>query len=174
MSRSLLALATLLALACSGGESEVDVEHVTGGGVDEEVEVSKVPVEEVSDEVAPESETVVEESAETITTPSGLQITQLVVGDGPSPKATDVVRVHYHGTFPDGRVFDSSVERGEPARFPLNRVIPCWTEGVQMMKVGGKAKLVCPPNIAYGPRGAPPRIPPNATLHFEVELLGIE
>ena len=95
-------------------------------------------------------------------------------GSGPSPTATDVVRVHYHGTFPDGQVFDSSVERGEPARFPLNRVIACWTEGVQLMKVGGKAKLVCPPEIAYGARGAPPRIPPNATLHFEVELLAIE
>jgi FKBP-type peptidyl-prolyl cis-trans isomerase FkpA len=71
-------------------------------------------------------------------------------------------------------VFDSSVERGTPAQFPLNRVIPCWTEGVGMMKVGGKARLECPPDIAYGAAGAPPRIPPNATLLFEVELLGIE
>ena len=90
-------------------------------------------------------------------TASGLEITHMVEGSGPSPTATDVVRVHYHGTFPDGQVFDSSVERGEPARFPLNRVIACWTEGVGMMKVGGKAKLVCPPEIAYGARGAPPR-----------------
>ena len=82
--------------------------------------------------------------------------------------------MHYHGTFPDGKVFDSSVERGEPATFPLNRVIPCWTEGVGMMKVGGKAKLVCPPEIAYGARGAPPHIPANATLHFEVELISIK
>jgi FKBP-type peptidyl-prolyl cis-trans isomerase FkpA len=107
------------------------------------------------------------------TTASGLVIEQLVVGDGASPKATDVVRVHYHGTFPDGKVFDSSVERGAPARFPLNRVIPCWTEGLQLMKVGGKARLTCPPGIAYGAEGAPPTIPPNATLTFEVELLGI-
>jgi FKBP-type peptidyl-prolyl cis-trans isomerase FkpA len=85
-----------------------------------------------------------------------------------------VVRVHYHGTFPNGKVFDSSVERGKPASFPLNRVIPCWTEGLQQMQVGGKAKLVCPPSIAYGARGAPPRIPPNATLYFEVELLAIQ
>lgn len=104
----------------------------------------------------------------------GLRITHITEGEGPSPGPTDVVRVHYHGTFPDGTVFDSSVQRGEPARFPLNRVIPCWTQGLQQMKVGGKAELVCPPGIAYGERGAPPRIPPNATLHFEVELLGIE
>jgi FKBP-type peptidyl-prolyl cis-trans isomerase FkpA len=103
-----------------------------------------------------------------------LEITHLRVGDGPSPSPTDVVQVHYHGTFPDGRVFDSSVERGEPASFPLNRVIPCWTQGVQQMKVGGKAKLVCPPGLAYGERGAPPTIPPNATLVFEVDLIAIQ
>lgn len=103
----------------------------------------------------------------------GYTITHLVEGSGPHPKPTDTVLVHYHGTFPDGSVFDSSVERREPARFPLNRVIPCWTRGVAEMKVGGKAKLVCSPGVAYGERGAPPRIPPNATLHFEVELLEI-
>jgi len=103
----------------------------------------------------------------------GIEITQIVEGTGASPAATDVVVVHYHGTFPDGQVFDSSVQRGEPARFPLNRVIPCWTQGLQKMKVGGKSKLVCSPQTAYGERGAPPRIPPNATLHFEVELLDI-
>ncbi len=108
------------------------------------------------------------------TTASGLEIIHLTEGTGASPQKTQRVRVHYHGTFPDGRVFDSSVERGQPARFPLNRVIRCWTEGVQMMKVGGKAKLICPPEIAYGARGYPPKIPPGATLHFEVELLGIE
>ena len=86
--------------------------------------------------------------------------------------ATNVVEVHYHGTLEDGTVFDSSVDRGKPARFPLNRVIDCWTEGVQMIKVGGKARLVCPPEIAYGERGAG-SIPPNATLTFEVELLQI-
>ena len=104
----------------------------------------------------------------------GLQLTQIREGSGPSPKATDVVKVHYHGTFSDGRVFDSSVQRGEPASYPLNRVIPCWTQGLQQMKVGGKAKLSCPPELAYGERGMPPTIPPNATLTFEVELLAIE
>jgi FKBP-type peptidyl-prolyl cis-trans isomerase len=107
-------------------------------------------------------------------TESGLQITEIVAGDGPSPGATDVVVVHYHGTFEDGSVFDSSVERGQKATFPLNRVIPCWTEGVQLMKVGGQSRLVCPPEIAYGAQGAPPKIPPNATLTFEVELFEIK
>ena len=108
-----------------------------------------------------------------ITTDSGLRITHLVEGDGPSPTPASTVVVHYHGTFPDGKVFDSSIQRGQPATFPLNRVIPCWTEGVGMMKVGGRAKLVCPPEIAYGAAGAPGSIPPNATLHFEVSLLSI-
>jgi len=107
-------------------------------------------------------------------TASGLVYTPIKVGTGPSPKATDTVKVHYHGTLPDGKVFDSSVERKEPATFPLNGVIPCWTEGVQMMKVGGKSRLVCPSSIAYGDRGAPPDIKPGATLVFEVELLAIE
>jgi FKBP-type peptidyl-prolyl cis-trans isomerase len=104
---------------------------------------------------------------------SGLEITELRAGSGESPTATSVVKVHYHGTFADGSVFDSSVERGKPARFPLSRVIPCWTEGLQQMRVGGKSRLVCPPEIAYGARGTPPRIPPNATLTFEVELIEI-
>jgi FKBP-type peptidyl-prolyl cis-trans isomerase FkpA len=112
--------------------------------------------------------------AGTASAPGGLQIVHEREGTGASPKATDVVKVHYHGTFTDGRVFDSSVQRGEPASFPLNRVIPCWTQGVQQMKVGGKAKLTCPPELAYGPQGAPPQIPPNSTLIFEVELLAIE
>ena len=105
---------------------------------------------------------------------SGLIITTVKEGSGPMPKATDTVKVHYHGTLPSGKVFDSSVERGEPATFPLNGVIPCWTEGVQQIKVGGKSKLVCPANIAYGDRGAPPDIGPGATLIFDVELLAIE
>ena len=95
-------------------------------------------------------------------------------GSGAQPRATDVVSVHYHGTLEDGSVFDSSVDRGQPAAFPLNRVIPCWTEGVQLIKVGGKARLVCPAEIAYGARGSPPTIPPDATLVFEVELLEIK
>ena len=85
------------------------------------------------------------------------------------------MRVHYRGTFPEsGKEFDSSIARGQPIEFPLTGVIPCWTEGVQKMKVGGKAKLTCPPAIAYGARGAGGVIPPNATLNFEVELLGIK
>lgn len=107
------------------------------------------------------------------TWPSGLVIRHLKEGTGPAPAATDTVKVHYRGTFPDGKEFDSSYTRGQPAEFPLNRVIPCWTEGVQKMKVGGKAKLVCPPGIAYGAKGAGGVIPPNATLFFDVELLGI-
>lgn len=108
-----------------------------------------------------------------VVTASGLVYRPLKEGSGASPAATDKVKVHYRGTFPDGREFDSSYKRGEPAEFPLNRVIPCWTEGVQRMKVGGKAKLTCPPAIAYGERGAGSAVPPNATLQFEVELLGI-
>ena len=108
-----------------------------------------------------------------ITTDSGLVYLDLVVGEGAGPVATDTVTVHYHGTLSDGTVFDSSVERGEPASFPLNRVIPCWTEGLQLMKPGGKARLVCPSDIAYGDRGSPPRIKPGAALVFEVELLSI-
>jgi FKBP-type peptidyl-prolyl cis-trans isomerase FkpA len=105
--------------------------------------------------------------------PSGLVYRSLTEGQGASPAATDRVRVHYRGVLADGREFDSSHKRGQPAEFPLNRVIPCWTEGVQKMKVGGKALLTCPPGIAYGDRGAGGVIPPGATLQFEVELLGV-
>ena len=109
-----------------------------------------------------------------VTTQSGLIYRSLKDGTGANPSASDVVRVHYRGTFPDGKEFDSSLARGKPAEFPLGGVIKCWTEGVQRMKVGGKAKLICPPAIAYGERGAGGGlIPPNATLHFEVELLGV-
>ena len=104
---------------------------------------------------------------------SGLVYKMIMEGKGAKPAATDTVKVHYRGTFPDGREFDSSYKRNEPTSFPLNRVIPCWTEGVQRMKVGGKARLTCPPQIAYGANGAGGVIPPNATLHFEIELLDI-
>jgi len=106
-------------------------------------------------------------------TASGLVYRSLQDGQGASPMATDKVKVHYRGTFPDGKEFDSSYKRNQPIDFPLNGVIACWTEGVQMMKVGGKAKLTCPPAIAYGVRGAGGVIPPNATLQFEVELIAI-
>ncbi len=104
---------------------------------------------------------------------SGVVYIPETVGTGPSPKATDTVKVHYHGTLRDGTVFDSSVQRGQPISFPLNGVIPCWTEGVQKMKVGGKAKLVCPSDTAYGDGGQGP-IPGGAALMFDVQLLGIE
>ena len=106
-------------------------------------------------------------------TASGLVITSIKEGTGATPKATDTVKVHYKGTLPGGQVFDSSIG-GEPASFQLDQVVKCWTEGVQLMKVGGKSKLVCPADIAYGERGSPGRIPPGATLIFEVELLAIE
>ncbi len=106
-------------------------------------------------------------------TKSGLVYRSLKDGTGVSPAASDKVKVHYKGTFPDGKEFDSSYKRNEPTEFPLNGVIPCWTEGVQLMKVGGKAKLTCPAAIAYGTRGAGGVIPPNATLVFEIELLAI-
>lgn len=109
-----------------------------------------------------------------VQTQSGLVFRTLTPGTGAMPKANDMVRVHYHGTLPGGKIFDSSVDRGEPAEFGLNQVIPCWTEGVQRMHVGEKARLVCPASIAYGDRGAGGVIPPGATLIFEVELLGIK
>jgi FKBP-type peptidyl-prolyl cis-trans isomerase FkpA/FKBP-type peptidyl-prolyl cis-trans isomerase FklB len=107
-------------------------------------------------------------------TASGLIFQELVAGEGSSPKSTDRVKVHYHGTLTDGSVFDSSVDRGKPIVFGLNEVIAGWTEGLQLMKVGGKARLVIPSALAYGDRPPSPKIPPGATLVFEVELLGIE
>ena len=110
-----------------------------------------------------------------IVTASGLVYRSLKEGTGANPTETDKVKVHYRGTLPNGKEFDSSYSRNQPTEFPLNRVIECWTEGVQRMKVGGKAKLTCPPAIAYGERGAGGgAIPPNATLQFEVELLAID
>ncbi len=113
-------------------------------------------------------------AADVETLPSGVKIAHLVPGTGASPKASDSVKVHYRGVLADGREFDSSYKRNAPATFPLGRVIPCWTEGMQKMKVGGKATLTCPPATAYGERGAGAAVPPNATLSFEVELLAIE
>jgi FKBP-type peptidyl-prolyl cis-trans isomerase FkpA len=108
------------------------------------------------------------------TLPSGVKVTHTLVGSGANPKASDAVKVHYRGTLANGTEFDSSYKRGQPATFPLSRVVPCWTEGMQKIKVGGKATLTCPPATAYGDRGAGGVVPPNATLTFEVELLAIE
>ena len=104
---------------------------------------------------------------------SGIGITILKEGSGANPKITDAVTVNYRGTLTNGQEFDSSYKRGQPATFPLTRVIACWTEGVQKIRVGGQARLVCPPELAYGNKNIP-GIPPNSTLIFEVELLGIE
>lgn len=109
-----------------------------------------------------------------VTTESGLQYEVLVEGDGPSPSATDKVKVHYHGTLIDGRVFDSSVQRDKPISFGLNQVISAWTEAVPLMKVGSKHRIYCPSNLAYGERSAGPLIGPHSALIFEIELLGIE
>jgi FKBP-type peptidyl-prolyl cis-trans isomerase FkpA len=129
-------------------------------------QAASAPANEVAEKSAKEPGAMV--------TASGLVFRSLKDGTGPSPKATDVVKVHYRGTFPDGKEFDSSYSRNAPTEFPLDRVIKCWTEGVQRMKVGGKAKLTCPAAIAYGARGTPGGpIPPNATLLFEVELLSV-
>ena len=108
-----------------------------------------------------------------VKTDSGVIYFEIEAGDGPSPSTSDTVKLHYHGTLRDGTVFDSSLEGGEPATFALDAVIPCFGDGVQKMKIGGKSKLVCPSDAAYGDRGAPPHIKPGATIIFEVELLEI-
>ena len=108
------------------------------------------------------------------TLPSGVTVQKLNQTSGAQPKASDQVKVHYRGTLENGTEFDSSYKRGEPAKFPLSRVIPCWTQGVQKLKVGEKAKLVCPPKTAYGEAGIPGTIPPNSTLNFDVELIAID
>ncbi|HKQ96246.1 MAG TPA: FKBP-type peptidyl-prolyl cis-trans isomerase [Candidatus Polarisedimenticolia bacterium] len=106
--------------------------------------------------------------------PSGLVYTEMTKGTGATPAATDTVKVNYRGTLVDGTEFDSSYKRNEPVEFPLNGVIPCWTEGLQKMAAGGKSKLICPSSIAYGDNGRPPVIPGGATLIFEVELLEVK
>ena len=119
---------------------------------------------------------VAKEAAEsgTVKQPTGFLYKEIKAGTGASPKATDKVKVHYRGTLTDGTVFDSSIDRGEPVTFPLTGVIPCWPRGLQLMKTGGKARLVCPPELAYGDAGSPPKIKGGATLVFEVELISIE
>ena len=155
--------------AIAGKESQVLEEN--------EEQLMAVLREALMQKKSASGESFMEENAarpEVTTTASGLQYEVLIEGTGPMPSATDTVVTHYHGTLTDGTVFDSSVERGSPASFPVNRVIAGWTEALQMMGVGSKWRLVIPPNLAYGERGAGAAIPPNATLVFEVELLEIQ
>jgi FKBP-type peptidyl-prolyl cis-trans isomerase len=131
--------------------------------------------EKPADKAAPGGQAAGAQKNEMKTTASGLKYQVLKQGTGTvSPKATDTVNVHYHGTLLNGTVFDSSVERGQPISFPLNGVIPGWTEGLQLMKVGDKFKFEIPANLAYGENSPSPKIPPNSTLVFEVELLAIQ
>lgn len=142
----------------------------------EQAEAEQAEADKLKEEAVAKGASFLEEAAASegaVRTDSGMIYVEITAGEGASPTAENMVKVHYEGKMQDGTIFDSSLERGEPAVFPLNRVIPCWTEGVQLMKVGGKARLVCPSDIAYGDTGAPPKIPGGAVLSFEVELLEI-
>jgi len=143
------------------------------GGKESATATNKSPM--TSDKTSVNSQGTNATNADWKTTSTGLKYQVSKRGTGTvSPKSTDTVTVHYHGTLLNGTVFDSSVQRGQPASFPLNAVIPGWTEGLQLMKVGDKFKFEIPPNLAYGPSSPAPTIPPNSTLVFEVELLGIQ
>ncbi len=159
--------------ATVGGKSAVDIE-VYGPKVNELGQARQAAVAQQS--MAKGKEALAAAAAEkgAVKAPSGFIYRALTEGTGASPAGSDMVKVHYRGTLPDGTEFDSSYKRNEAAEFPLDGVIKCWTEGVAMMKVGGKARLTCPPETAYGERGAGGVIPPNATLHFEVELLEVK
>ena len=155
-----------------GREAAVDLQEY-GPKIQEMAQARMAKVAEGESQAAAEfvEKMAAEEGA--VRTDSGMIITEITPGEGESPSADSRVTVHYHGTLRDGTVFDSSVDRGQPATFGLNQVIKCWTEGLQRMKVGGKSKLTCPADIAYGPQGRPPKIPGGAALVFEVELLEI-
>jgi FKBP-type peptidyl-prolyl cis-trans isomerase FkpA len=162
-----------LADSITGAKPQVDIE-VYGPKVNELAQARITASAEIEKKAGQEfTEKAGKESGATVGT-SGVVHKTLKAGTGASPKAEDTVSVHYEGKLMDGTVFDSSVKRGQPAEFPLKGVIPCWTEGVQKMKVGEKAQLVCPSSAAYGDRGSPPSIPGGATLIFEVELLDIK
>ena len=160
----MIAAASLCMLGCQKTSLKTDDNNATTNSVS-----TNAPAAPSAVAAAPAT------AGDMITTASGLKYQVLQHGTGTvSPKATDTVKVHYEGKLLDGTVFDSSIARGQPISFPLNGVIPGWTEGLQLMKVGDKFKFVIPPNLAYGENSPSPAIPPNSTLVFEVELLGIQ
>ncbi|WP_193211803.1 FKBP-type peptidyl-prolyl cis-trans isomerase [Luteolibacter marinus] len=175
--RPILAFAAALGLAaCDSKSGEAGTEAKENSAAPS-TETTAATTDDAAGEALPgkskEREAVEETGVKT--TASGLKYSVLKSGDGTvNPKATDTVTVHYHGTLLDGTVFDSSVDRGQPASFPLNRVIAGWTEGVQLMRVGDKFRFEIPADLAYGAAGRPPVIPPNSPLVFEVELLEIK
>ncbi len=163
-----LLFVTIAAVGCFLGCSQAP-DSSTGTSTDKPAAANQ------GDKAAPAAQASASSTNQWQTTASGLKYMALKRGDGTvSPKATDTVKVHYTGSLLNGTVFDSSVQRGEPISFPLSGVIRGWTEGVQLMKVGDKFKFEIPPDLAYGADGRPPVIPPNSTLVFEIELLGIQ
>lgn len=176
MSLSLLLAGGLLA-GCSGNKQEnADSDSVTIDTMAADTAVASDSAETATDTVAAATDTKKEAAdpyADFKVTKSGLKYKVIKAGTGKSPKATDEVTVHYTGKLLNGQVFDSSVSRGEPATFPLNRVIPGWTEGLQLMKEGGKTIFYIPSALAYGAAGAPPVIGPDEDLIFEVELIKV-
>lgn len=154
--RALLACLSIFMVSCSSSSSSESSQSASTGGTDDAAYLDKAAKEPGA-----------------VKTPTGLIYREMRPGSGAFPTPSDLVKVNYRGTLINGTEFDSSYKRNEPATFPLNRVIPCWTEGLQRMKAGGKSQLVCPASIAYGDRGSPPLIPGGATLIFEVELLSI-
>jgi FKBP-type peptidyl-prolyl cis-trans isomerase FkpA len=162
-----------LEAAATGAKPEVDL-ATYGPKVQEFAQARALKVAAVAAEKGKAFAEAAAKEAGAVKTDSGLVYVELTKGTGASPTAKDTVKVNYKGTLTDGTEFDSSYKRGQPAEFPLGNVIPCWTEGVQKMAIGGKAKLVCPSTIAYGERGHPPSIPGGATLVFELELLEIK